>query len=350
MKWQFSHPYKDNLILNVGQFTQIIGQNHQLKYYLWQLILWYFDGKKYSYEDLSLFNQVEPEILSDSSEIIKRNSYQIISIADIEDLLDQLSYKKGTVAFEFMRYKFQDLSIISEIDQINDKLDVISNQINKTINLPTNDVIYHVESIYFSPESLLAKQFLPFYENQERNIALEFVDNEIKIILLIEMLAEILESNTNPRLIVFKNLDDFLSYQSFTTISKRLIELTEKYNHLMVLIFPSNEGYLYLTKENMPYINIVSDFTEHLYDFPFMYERFCQQYPSSLAISESEFLERIRKNAAYFFSTDINYVGLSISDLVTITILNKLYFYDKSLSYPIEEINPLEISFLKSKY
>ena len=33
MRLHFTHPFKDNLDIHFGQFTQIIGQNQQLKYY-----------------------------------------------------------------------------------------------------------------------------------------------------------------------------------------------------------------------------------------------------------------------------------------------------------------------------
>lgn len=51
MKMNISHPYKDNITLSFGQFTQVVGQDQQLKYYIWQILLWYFGGKKYSEED-----------------------------------------------------------------------------------------------------------------------------------------------------------------------------------------------------------------------------------------------------------------------------------------------------------
>ena len=60
MKMNISHPYKDKISLSFGQFTQIVGQDQQLKYYIWQILLWYFGGKKYSEEDLVLFEQNEP--------------------------------------------------------------------------------------------------------------------------------------------------------------------------------------------------------------------------------------------------------------------------------------------------
>ena len=121
MRLHFTHPFKDNLDIHFGQFTQIIGQNQQLKYYMWQLFIWYFDGKKYSEEDLSLFNQEEPEILCEGKSL-KRNDFSIISISDIKDLLEQMTYKKGTVAFDFMKINLDTVDVMEEIDEINDKL------------------------------------------------------------------------------------------------------------------------------------------------------------------------------------------------------------------------------------
>ena len=172
MKLHFSHPYKDNLEINFGAFTQIVGQNQQLKYYIWQLLIWYFDGKKYREEDLTLFNQAEPEI-SDGNEPIKRNTFKIISISDIQELLEQMTYKKGTVSFEFMRQKFNDIDVMTDIDDMNDRLSSISSKINDKLALSIQDVNYHTESIDFNAEQLLLKSFIPFFEFRDQNISFE---------------------------------------------------------------------------------------------------------------------------------------------------------------------------------
>ena len=54
MKFFVQHPYKERIELNIGAITQIVGQNNELKYYTWQILNWYFGGKKYSSEDLSI--------------------------------------------------------------------------------------------------------------------------------------------------------------------------------------------------------------------------------------------------------------------------------------------------------
>ena len=62
MKLHFSHPFKENLSISVGQFTQIVGQDQQLKYYIWQLLVWYFNGKKYSEVDLNIFPHLSSQV------------------------------------------------------------------------------------------------------------------------------------------------------------------------------------------------------------------------------------------------------------------------------------------------
>lgn len=45
MKFFVQHPYKERIELNIGEITQIVGQNKELKYYIWQILSWYFGGK-----------------------------------------------------------------------------------------------------------------------------------------------------------------------------------------------------------------------------------------------------------------------------------------------------------------
>ena len=63
MKFFVQHPYKERIEVNIGAIPQIVGQNKELKYYIWQILSWYFGGKKYSSEDLSIFDDEEPTIL-----------------------------------------------------------------------------------------------------------------------------------------------------------------------------------------------------------------------------------------------------------------------------------------------
>ena len=206
----------------------MLEKNQQLKYYIWQLLIWYFNGKKYSEEDLNIFNQTEPEISTETG-VLKRNFFDIISISDIQDLSEQMAYKKGTVAFDFMKISLNTVDVASEIDEINNRLDKISMHINDTINLNVSDVSYRTESNYFTIDQLLTKNFSPFFNVNHQNISFEFVDNETKVLIFLEMIERKLIDNPNQILLIFKNMDDYLSHSSFVVICEKLSELCRKY-------------------------------------------------------------------------------------------------------------------------
>ncbi|MFN8649722.1 CRISPR-associated protein Csn2-St [Streptococcus sp.] len=48
---------------------------------MWQLLIWYFNGKKYSEEDLNIFNQTEPEISIETGSAEKKLWYHSISMS-----------------------------------------------------------------------------------------------------------------------------------------------------------------------------------------------------------------------------------------------------------------------------
>ena len=347
MKMNFTHPYRENLSINFGPFTQIVGDNQQLKYYMWQLLIWYFNGKKYNVEDLNLFEQMEPEITGENT-IFKRTDYKIISISDIQDLIEQMAYKKGTVAFDFLKSKLDNLEIMEQIDYINDKLDQISMIVNKRLNFQIEDIHYHTESQYFTTEQLILKNFLPYFGFKDKNISFEFVENETKFIIFMQMLEQLIQGQTNRILLVLRNMDDYLSYSSFVKCCEQLQRMADNYSNFSVIIFPSNEGYLYLNRENMEYVNIVSDLVEHFYEFSFMYERFSGQYPTNDVPTEDDFIVSLQKISPYLFSKDVTHMSLSIQDIVTLKIMNSLYHYNKKIHFAYNPPTQLLINFLKN--
>ena len=93
----FTHPYRENLSINFGPFTQIVGDNQQLKYYMWQLLIWYFNGKKYNVEDLNLFEQMEPEITEENT-IFKRTDYKRYGFGEANTFSERERMASGIVS------------------------------------------------------------------------------------------------------------------------------------------------------------------------------------------------------------------------------------------------------------
>lgn len=346
MKMNISHPYKDNITLSFGQFTQVVGQDQQLKYYIWQILLWYFGGKKYSEEDLVLFEQNEPKILIDDM-VVPRSQFRVIQLSNINDLIEQMEYKKGTVAYDYIKKKINTVEMMEQIENINDHLDRISLLLNQNLNLQIDEINYHTEAKYFNTDQLIQKNFLPYFGQNDKNISFEFVDNKTKFLLFLSMLEVVIMDQSEKVLLVLRNMDDYLSYKEFVECCEHLEQLTNHSRMLFTISFPSNEGYLHVTKEVLEEINIVSDYVDHLYSLEFMYERFTNQYPINQIPDKQEFLSSLRKIGPYLFSSDIFHMSLSIEDQVALRILNNLYQYEMKIKFHIKPVNPMLLKYLE---
>ena len=346
MKMNISHPYKDNITLSFGQFTQVVGQDQQLKYYIWQILLWYFGGKKYSEEDLVLFEQNEPKILIDDT-VVFRSEFRVIQLSNINDLIEQMEYKKGTIAYDYLKKKINTVEMMEQIENINDHLDRISLLLNQNLNLQLDGIYYHTEAKYFNADQLIQKNFLPYFGQNDKNISFEFVDNKTKFLLFLSMLQVVITDQSEKVLLVLRNMDDYLSYKEFVECCEQLERLTIHCNMLYTISFPSNEGYLHVTKEVLEKINIVSDYVDHFYSLEFMYERFTNQYPINQIPSKQDFLSSLRKIGPYLFNSDIFHMSLSIEDQVALRILNNLYQYEMKIKFHIKPVNPMLLKYLE---
>ena len=211
MKFFVQHPYKERIELNIGEITQIVGQNKEYKYYIWQILSWYFGGKKYSSEDLSIFNHEEPTILDEIGEIVKRSSYHYIDISSFKDLLEQMEYKKGTLAHGYLSKIVNKVDIVAHLEKINEQVELIEGVMNGHINLNCGQVEYHLENRPLTLDQLLSKNFSPFFAIENKNLSFEWVSNTDKLSLFLEMLDRLLSQTTEKYLIVLKNIDSFIS-------------------------------------------------------------------------------------------------------------------------------------------
>lgn len=258
-----------------------------------------------------------------------------------------MEYKKGTVAYDYIKKKINSIEIMEQIESINDNLDRISLLLNQKLNLQIDDIIYHTEATYFNTDQLIQKNFLPYFGKNDKNISFEFVDNKTKFLLFLSMLETMVMNSNEKVLLVLRNMDDYLSYNEFVECCEKMELLTNKCNLLYAISFPSNEGYLHVTKEVMEEINIVSDYTDHFYSLEFMYERFSNQYPINQIPNEKEFLISLRKIGPYLFSSEILHMSLSMEDQVALKILNNLYQYENKTKFRIESINPMLLKYLE---
>ena len=214
MKWKISHPYNDFVEIEVGQYTQVVGLNQELKYYIWLLLSWYFGGKKYTENDLSLFDFEEPVIQSEEN-ILNRKEFKLITIERAEDLHEQLSFKKGTIAYEYLLQILNRVELTSHIEKINDTLEQLSIEINKTAQIEVKDVLYKTDVIDFVKETVIRNHLMQLVEREGVIISNELIDNESKFLILLTMLERILEESPDKYLLLIKNADEYISKRNY---------------------------------------------------------------------------------------------------------------------------------------
>lgn len=154
-----------------------------------ELVFWW---KKYSSEDLSIFDYEEPTILDEVGEIVKRNSYHYIDISSFKDLLEQMEYKKGTLAYAYLRKIVNQVDIVAHLEKINEQVELIERAMNQHTNLHCGEVEYHLENLPLTLDQLLTKNFSPFFTIENKNLSFEWVSNIDKLSLFLEMLDHLL--------------------------------------------------------------------------------------------------------------------------------------------------------------
>ena len=327
MKWKISHPYNDFVEIEVGQYTQIVGLNQELKYYIWLLLNWYFGGKKYTENDLSLFDFEEP-IIQSEEKILNRKEFKLITIERAEDLHEQLSFKKGTIAYEYLLQILNRVELTSHIEKLNDTLEQLSMEINKTAQVEVKDVLYKVDVVDFVKETVIKNHLIQLVEREGVVVSNELIDNERKFLILLAMLERILEESPDKYLLLIKNADEYISKRNYQQIVERIIRDSDVYGNLFVLNFITIVGSIALLPHLVECINIIGDHIESLPELDFIYSRYRKHYPLSDVPSEEQFKESLSKICSFLITKEIGEFSFSVEDKVTLKVLNQLFSFE----------------------
>ena len=327
MKWKIRHPYNDFVEIEVGQYTQIVGLNQELKYYIWLLLNWYFGGKKYTENDLSLFDFEEP-IIQSEEKILNRKEFKLITIERAEDLHEQLSFKKGTIAYEYLLQILNRVELTSHIEKLNDTLEQLSMEINKTAQVEVKDVLYKVDVVDFVKETVIKNHLIQLVEREGVVVSNELIDNERKFLILLAMLERILEESPDKYLLLIKNADEYISKRNYQQIVERIIRDSDGYGNLFVLKFITIGGSIALLPHLVECINIIGDYIESLPELDFIYSRYRKHYPLSDVPSEEQFRESLSKICSFLLAKEIGDFSFSVEDKVTLKVLNQLFSFE----------------------
>ena len=333
MKMKVTYPSREFVEFEFNHFAQIVGGNQELKFYIFQLINWYFDGKKYSEDDLEIFDFNEPNISIDNH-IVSRKKYRVVSIEIMSDIAEQLSLKKGTLAFDYICQIMNQVDLAIQIQKMNDVLQEMICNINDAINIEEDYIKYETEGIEFIKENIIKAHLQSKFHQMEKNISVDLLNNSCKLNLLITILEKILIVSTVDYLLVLRNLGDSISIRELKIIKKRLLKLSQHHDNLSVITFIGYHEPVIFEKGVVEEITIIGERIESLPELEFLYQRFIQYYPLNTVPTMEEFCSSLERIVYYLFEKEWRDVSLSIKDQTTLKVLHQLYDYDlKEVSY-----------------
>lgn len=333
MKMKVTHPSREFVEFEFNHFAQIVGGNQELKFYIFQLINWYFDGKKYSEDDLEIFDFNEPNISIDNH-IVSRKKYRVVSIETMSDIAEQLSLKKGTLAFDYICQIMNQVDLAIQIEKMNDVLQEIICNINDAIKIEEDSMRYETDAIEFIKENIIKAHLQSKFHQMEKNISVDLLNNSCKLNLLISILEKILAVSTDYYLLELRNLGNSISNKELKNIKKRLLNLTDHHDNLSVINFIGNHEPVIFEKEVVEEITIIGERIESLPDLGFLYHRFIQSYPLNTVPTMEGFCSSLERIVYYLFDKEWRDISLAIEDQTTLKVLHQLYDYDlKEISY-----------------
>ena len=93
---------------------------------------------------------------------MKRSSYHYIEISSFKDLLEQMEYKKGTLAHGYLGKIVNQVDIVAHLEKINEQVELIEGAMNQHINLNSGKVELPFRESFSYTRSTTFKNFSPF--------------------------------------------------------------------------------------------------------------------------------------------------------------------------------------------
>lgn len=322
---EFEKIYSFNLL----PITQLCGQNIIKKSYILESFRRHFSSYKYQEGQEKWINNIK---IDDS--FIGRKYFSILSIKNTDDIFDAIKCTKQSLMMEYLKQLIQNFELQKRMENIHVELDCIFQILNNDIHqLGSIELDYSMSNIW----DILQKSDI-YGENQTR------LDNKSGyeiIVILLNLLEQKLSYAPQKQLIIFENIDHFLTKEEYVKIIKKIERIVKKYD-IYFIITTSLDGYVECEKDILSGITILGDVNFQMPDFNDIKNFIIENYPWNKKISDEMIkilLEKIVQKIgrrSYLCSVEEN---------VLCKMINQTLLLNESLND--EEIIP-EKAFLKA--
>lgn len=260
------------------------------------------------------FYQVFDEVLNDKEVTIKiaignqnitTKNYVLVNLLDIEAIINQFKYKKGSLIYEYVNIILENVDI-NIVDEINDFLEQKFNKIANEFNF----------NYYLSLETDLIKlfnnqvEFKPLINVSEYDSIVEY---------LIKFIAK---TNLNKKIIIF--------------INSNLLKINfNDCDNLFVFDFSNSKD---VTEYNLIITDEITNF-----DYNILLNQIKINWPTNYV--DQEIFNSLNFYMKYFYSKDKIKTN-DVNIIIISKIINKFYDFNQLLEYDTKIINNVIKSFL----
>lgn len=273
---------------------QIIGSNNYLIRIILDVYCKIFSGYRFSDLDIEAMNGYYPEV-RENGKILKKNDIIVIRLSETEDILDELTTKKGSILMEYLLSLNIELSINEVIEKVDKSLIELSICIDNLIKekLATTDIFVKTEINEINLDKII-KSFIDtnFVNAVEERIPLWLLEDSQVVDLFINIIELILEEGKKTRVIIDR-LDSKMEVREYEKLVRILFELTEKYSNFGIWIIPSSEKGVFVDYRIFNNTYIVNEDIIKLGDFDITYESICRNYPDNNIPEKQEVLSSL---------------------------------------------------------
>lgn len=233
--------------LRLENVSQWCGQNVQLKTMILNSLSKHFSTSKYmNWEDWMIDN------VKINGVVPGRKRYQLIRISSKEDILRLLQFGKVSMLQQYIKYMVTEFNVQSEMGFIDDKLLHIFGMLNEQLNedIPDIFVDYSVEALWDIVQ-----------HSEVKTTQGEYMENlgfEKLLTSFLNTLKAMQKKRPESYIIIFENIDHYVSRQEYSTILEKVTQLTREFDILCIFSI-SISGYLCTTNENITGITVFND-------------------------------------------------------------------------------------------
>lgn len=272
--------YEKEYIFELSAVAQLCGQNISKKDFIFKSLERYFSNYKYPENN----NPFRDNVLIDD-EIVGRKYFQVINISKREQIISYINLSKQSLFLQYLNSILQDYNCQTELEAIAELLNSIFVQLNVKIKeLGPVKLDYAETEIW----DIIQKSDVVGLSDQE----LDELSNVELISTLMEILEALMKSEPKNYLILFQNLDHYITKEEYKKIYERMEKLSFDYN-VKFIISLSLDRYVVTSRENLQDICVYGD---ENFQFP-SYDRFkhsiMNSYPIYQEIDDMQLLECI---------------------------------------------------------